>query len=142
VDFTSVEDWPTAERNSFKCDAFVVVYMINDHSSYTYALDYIERIKTARNAKNGELPMALIGNKCDLNSQREVDTSTARSKAAELEVNFSETSALCEIGINEVFNGITHQIIERKHATLQFFEDLNRQINGQVCQKKAKCLIS
>ncbi len=76
-----------------------VVYSITSDESYKNVTNWI---KIALENKP-TLPVAVIGNKCDLESERVVQRSLAESMCAEKGMDFAETSATQGDGVQEVF---------------------------------------
>ncbi|KAF8068775.1 P-loop containing nucleoside triphosphate hydrolase protein [Lyophyllum atratum] len=71
--------------------AFIIVYSIGSRYSFE---DTVSHCKTIRQAKRDpNVISALIGNKCDLTTEREVSTEEGRALARELDCDFFETSA-------------------------------------------------
>jgi Ras-related protein Rap-2C len=87
---------------------FVVVYSITSRQSF-------EDIKTMRDqilrVKNrSRVPLLLVGNKCDLTSQREVTASDGASLARIWDAQFIETSAKSAKNVNELFIEIVREM--------------------------------
>lgn len=57
--------------------------------------------------------ICVVGNKCDLENQRQVSMRKGKAYAKEIGALFAETSAKENIGINELFHLIGEQIVER-----------------------------
>jgi small GTP-binding protein len=81
-----------------KC-AFIV-YDITRRDTFIEAIDF-----WYKDAKKelGDIPVVLIGNKIDLQSQREVSFQEVKEKAEELKCFFIETSALYNINVQDTF---------------------------------------
>ena len=60
------------------------------------------------------IPIALVGNKCDLESERQVSTEEAKQLAKEWNVLFFETSAKDNINITETFQALVKDVIAHK----------------------------
>lgn len=54
----------------------------------------------------------LVGNKCDLEDQREVSEKEGKDAAAEYNIHFFEVSALSNKNVVEVFNYLTEELIK------------------------------
>lgn len=92
-----------------------IVYDITQNSTFE-SVDrwYNEMKKTA----DPNISIILVGNKCDLDSQRQVSKEAGEEKAKTLNMPFFETSALANIQIEKVFNSMIEDIHE-KYSKLQ-----------------------
>ena len=91
-------------------NGFLLVFAINDKESF----DALKSKKARINKNNkGDSPIVLVGNKCDLESKREVDKQTAMDFAKSIGANYYETSALTDENKNckVVFQQCAHNII-------------------------------
>lgn len=85
------------------------VYDITNKQSFDFIKDEFNVAKTLMN----ELPvMFLIGNKSDLEKQREVDDKTASEFASQNSMIFFETSAMNDINIYAIFNLMIQRIVK------------------------------
>ncbi|VDP98699.1 unnamed protein product [Trichobilharzia regenti] len=105
---------------------FVLCYSITSQSSFNDLTDLHQQIQRVKDDVN--VPLILVGNKCDLEQERVVGREQGQLLSRQLNCTFMETSAKAKINVNEIFI------------------DLVRQINNQmppVKQKtsKRKCLI-
>ena len=107
-------------------NGFLLLFAINDKESFEAMKEKVKRIK--KNNK-GDLPIVLVGNKCDLESKREVDKQIAIDYAKTIGANYYETSALTDENKNckVVFQQCAHLIIAK----------FNSDTNGGKCP----CLI-
>ncbi|VDM57379.1 unnamed protein product [Angiostrongylus costaricensis] len=78
--------------------------------------------------RTGEVPMVLVGNKCDL-AQRAVDGRTVADAARAYGIPMVDTSAKTRMGVDDAFYTLVREI--RRH----------RERNRDVPRKKKKCLI-
>ena len=62
---------------------------------------------------NQEITVMLIGNKCDLEDQREISKEQGEEKARSMNASFFETSALSKVNIDDIFNEIVNNIFQR-----------------------------
>ena len=100
-------------RNFYKgSHAVVVIYAINSPSSYKSVSDYLE---AADQECGNSTIKVIVGNKCDLNSDRRIKAAQLADKAEEHDVNlFFETSALPEYKgtIDTLFNSIIEKLAD------------------------------
>jgi len=104
---------------------FVLVYSITDEESFKQMVAFKKQIEDTK--KNGEkIPIYLVGNKCDLEGERKVTTSSGENKAREWKlemknadskisnVDFIETSAMNKINVEEMFKGLVRRMMDSK----------------------------
>lgn len=72
-------------------EAFILVYSITDKKSFEMIPDLFEEIQRVRDTDR--VPTILLGNKCDLEVDREVTTLQGQELAKKLGCPFFETSA-------------------------------------------------
>ena len=78
-------------------DGFLLVFAINDKDTCN-VLD--EKYKRIEEHKEKNVPIILVGNKCDLENERQVTKEEANQKATALKAKYIETSALTDINKN------------------------------------------
>jgi len=59
----------------------------------------------------GDVEVAIVGNKCDLRSDKKVDTKSGENLATELGCHYYESSAKDNLNIENVFMGVVHKIL-------------------------------
>jgi len=116
-------------------EGFVLVYSITSTTSFEAAAklrSHILRIKEDA----GEVPIMLVGNKLDLEDQRQVTTEQGRSTASKWNAGFIETSAKLPKNVNEIF----HELVVLINKYREKYPDkAPRRIAGKKGGKK--CII-
>lgn len=85
------------------CRAFALVYSIDDRASFEETIELYQQI-TSSVSNPSEITVVLVGNKCDLEDCREVDTSEGIKAAKEMNnCTFIETSAKDGTRVHEFF---------------------------------------
>ena len=113
LDTAGEDDYQTMIDEWIKvADGFLLLFAINDKESFEALKAKIIRIK--KNNKD-KIPIVLVGNKCDLESKREVDKQVALDYAKSIGAKYYETSALTDENKNckVVFQQCAHMIITK-----------------------------
>ena len=83
-------------------------YAINSRSSFDEILSLRENILRAKD--EDKVPMVLIGNKCDLDKERQVSTYEGKELAKSFGCPFYETSALSRVNVEVSFFDVVREI--------------------------------
>uniref|UniRef100_A0AC35FQH3 Uncharacterized protein n=1 Tax=Panagrolaimus sp. PS1159 TaxID=55785 RepID=A0AC35FQH3_9BILA len=93
-------------------DGIILVYDIIEENSFKEMKEWFEELKKHVDSK---VIITLVGNKCDLESQRIISYETGKKFAEENNFfSFEETSAMNSINVEKVFNDILKKIVEKK----------------------------
>lgn len=87
--------------------AAIVVYDITKQSTFKTLQGWVEELR-AQGPDN--IAIAIAGNKCDLESAREVESSAAESYANAIGASFLETSAKTKTNVDEIFLQISKSL--------------------------------
>ena|SRR3990167_2914667 len=109
---TAGEEEYSAMRDQYmrSGEGFIVVYSITDKSSNEELVTYIEQILRVKDVDY--IPMVIIGNKCDLESDRQVETQAGEIVAEIHKAAFFETSAKFGINIDEAIVALSKKIVQ------------------------------
>ena len=108
-DTGGMESFKSIRQNYYKNTACVIfVYEIISQASLDSVDNWIEECDLYNN--NNNLIKILIGNKTDLNDQRQVTEEQGRSIAEKYDMIFYEASALNGYNINTIFLNLVNQI--------------------------------
>jgi len=91
---------------------FLLVYSITAQSTFNDLQDLREQILRVKDTD--DVPMILVGNKCDLEDERVVGKDQGQGLARQFNCAFLETSAKSKINVNEIFYDLVRQI-NKKH---------------------------
>ncbi|XP_066581571.1 ras-related protein Rap1 [Prorops nasuta] len=87
---------------------FVLVYSITAQSTFNDLQDLREQILRVKDTD--DVPMVLVGNKCDLEDERVVGKDQGVNLARQFNCSFMETSAKAKINVYDVFYDLVRQI--------------------------------
>lgn len=110
---------------------FVLVYSIIAPSTFNDLPDLREQILRVKDMD--DVPMVLVGNKCDLTDQRAISTEQGDSLAKKFNCVFLESSAKTKINVEQIFFDLIRQI-NRKTGS-------SKDAGGGGGGKKKGCLL-
>jgi len=87
---------------------FALVYSITAQSTFNDLMDLRDQILRVKDSD--DVPMILVGNKCDLESERVVGKDQGQNLARQFNCAFLETSAKAKVNVNEIFYDLVRQI--------------------------------
>lgn len=88
---------------------FVLVYSITAQGTFNDLMDLRDQILRVKDTD--DVPMVLVGNKCDLEDERVVGKDQGQGLSRELGIHtFLETSAKMKINVTEIFYDLVRQI--------------------------------
>jgi len=90
MDSCGIKEGPCLYNQISWADAFVVVYAINDHKSFTHARDLLDTICVLKDLKRP--PILLLGNKRDLEHARQVTAEEGQQISLQYQCQFHEVS--------------------------------------------------
>lgn len=106
---------------------FLLVYSITAQSTFNDLQDLREQILRVKDMD--EVPLILVGNKCDLEDERAVGKDQGQGLARQWNCTFLETSAKSKINVNEIFHDLVRQINKK-----------NPDVKSKSTKKKTCCL--
>ena len=119
-----------------RSDGFLLVYSITDRSSFEDIERKIAQVCRIRDVDDDEdVPMVLVGNKCDREDDRQVLFEEGHEFAERHGIPFFETSAKTSINVNEAFEALVRRCEEKKEP------DSSANNNDKNSKKDKKCII-
>ena len=116
---------------------FLLMYAINSRKSFANVNAYLDRIYRIKDSN--DVPVIVVGNKCDLEDERTVSTAEAKQWAEGFGIHHFETSAKARINVKDPFLQVAREI---KEAELK--NNITPDYTYPVPKKKTKkeCCIS
>lgn len=117
-------------------DGYIIVFSITSVTSFLEVNAIKEQLNMVLDVDNNTLiPIILVGNKCDLEEYRQVQSSDAQRLAEEWKVKYFETSAKNKTNINRIFEELIYLIEANNQNTIQNTSNQNErlQYNHNCC---------
>ena len=106
-----------------KCNGIIILYSINSKKSFNNVFEYwIDQLNNIIDLTS--IPIYIVGNKCDLKDEREVEKEEVENKLKEYDFKFMETSAKKNINISELFKNISEDIYKK------YYKEEKQEINN------------
>ncbi|CAF1103296.1 unnamed protein product [Brachionus calyciflorus] len=102
-------------------DAFVIVYSINSISTFNDIQPIIDQITTIKDSDPA--PLIIVGNKCDLDDDREVTEDLGQLLAKNSHCSFIEASAKLDLNVNEIFYDLLRQLANKRKSVQSINSD-------------------
>lgn len=130
TDTTGSHQFPAMQRLSIsKGHAFILVYSCTSKQSLEELRPIWEVIKEMKGAELPNIPVMLVGNKCDETENREVSTVEGDAEAKAWSCNFMETSAKTNHNVKELFQELLN-MEKNRNISLQFDSKGKSQLKG------------
>jgi GTPase SAR1 family protein len=95
----------------------MIVYDITNKSSFENLAKWINQLRAF--SRSGVLNVLLVGNKTDMDAQRQVSYEQAAAYAAKNEMAFMETSCVTLSNVHEAFQSLVSRTVEQMLAKYQ-----------------------
>ena len=92
-------------------EGFIFVYSVTDFNSFQMLTKHLKTLERVRDFE--PVPIVLVGNKADLEKNRQISYNEGAALANEMDCAFLETSARARKNIEETFYGIVREIRRR-----------------------------
>ena len=144
----SISIMDTAGQEEFDClkdtyirggDGFVIVYSITSQTSFIEASNTRDQIYRVLDKEMTEkIPIVLVGNKCDLEHERQVQKDEVEEIAKNWNVAFLEASAKCKTNIDLIYETIMREILKLEKEKEGYLNELNENDESEGKEKKRK----
>ncbi|GAU96277.1 hypothetical protein RvY_07745 [Ramazzottius varieornatus] len=133
LDTAGQEDYAAIRDNYFRTgEGFMCVFSLTDADSFTALEELKDQIFRVKSIPL--IPLILVANKVDLDSQRKVSETTLQDKAKQWGVPYIETSAKTKFNVDKAFFELLREIKRWK-------ESQNGTKKPSTGRKKKKCTI-
>ena len=95
-------------------EGFIIVYAINSRDSFDEVTSFRDQILRVKD--KDKVPMVICGNKCDLDSEREISKTEGEDLTKSFGVPFFECSALSRINIEESFYELVREVRKDRNS--------------------------
>ena len=141
-----IQLWDTAGQERFRCitsnyykgcDGILLVYDITDQYSFENITGWLNEISFNTNYS---IPILLIGNKSDLESNRIINTDQANELANKFNIKFIEMSARTNTNITPGINNFIEQIYYCNEKNIKNIDKIQKfELNKYLNFKQSKC---
>ncbi|KAI9337571.1 ras family-domain-containing protein [Obelidium mucronatum] len=117
---TAGQEEYTALRDQWIRDGegFVLVYSITARETFYRIERFLQRIQRVKDTDD-HVPIILVGNKCDLNAEREVSVEEGQKLAIKLRCEFLETSAKYRVNVERAFYHVVRALRKEQEYQTQ-----------------------
>ena len=113
LDTSGKDDYSEMREQQIRtADGVLLVFNVTDEKSFKDISQYCLQIKRVKDAE--EVPMVLVGNKCDLPTQG-MDMAQVENVADLYSIPFIRTSAQTSMGVNSSFYNLVREINKKEH---------------------------
>lgn len=139
LDTAGQDEYAAIRDNYFRSgEGFMMVYSCTERSTLQAVDELRDNIYMAKGQKAGlKVPMVLVANKNDLESNREVSTDEGVRKAKEMAVPYLETSAKTKYNVDKAFYDLMRDITRHKQEQAAASGDSS----SKKRRKKKRCTV-
>ncbi|KAJ3444362.1 ras-like protein rasd [Anaeramoeba flamelloides] len=136
---TAGQEEYSAMRDSYMRagEGFLIVFAINSRNSFDEVSSFREQITRVKDSD--DVPMIIVGNKNDLENERQVSQGEGTDLAKSFNCPFIETSAKTRTNVEEAFFGLVREIRKMKFGTKEENTENTKKKKKGGWKKKLKC---
>ncbi len=138
-DTAGQERYKSISLNTVKnSDGIILMYDITNQKSYDSISEWMEKI--SENLES-DIPIILIGNKCDLNEERIISKEEGKELSNKYQLSFFETSNKTGENVEEAILDLINKIIKTKKNDI-VAQEKSIELNKNDFKEKEKCKCS
>ncbi len=138
-DTAGQERYKSISLNTVKnADGIILMYDITNQISYDSISEWMEKI--SENLES-DIPIILIGNKCDLNEERIISKEEGKELSNKYQLSFFETSNKTGENVEEAVLDLINKIIKTKKNDI-VAQEKSIELNKNDFKEKEKCKCS
>lgn len=111
---------------------FLIVYAIDNYASFNEVQTFKDKISRVK--ETDRVPIVLVGNKCDMEGERQVSFDQGQTLAQDWGCPFFEASAKAKINNEECFYEVVREIMKIE-------EEKQKEKGGPNSSGKKRCFI-
>lgn len=143
IDTAGVEEYSTIYNLKVQqAEGFIIVYSITDRKSFEVSCDYFQKI--IKSLGDDNVPFLLVGNKLDLESEREVSTNEGEQLARYWNCPFYEISSKDKKSVDKIFSEMIDSILKSRPSKDLKIDETKFEKKESVKNKEnneCKCII-
>ena len=132
IDSQNVEYSAFTDQIIRSSDGFLIVYSVTSRAVFEELKEFHDKVLLVKDEPS--VPMVIVGNKCDLESERQVPSAEGEELAKEWNCPFFETSMMTGHNVETVFFQVVRQIWASNVTG-------NNSNEAEQPKKKEKCLL-
>ena len=94
-------------------EGFLLVFDVTQRATFDELSKFAEQISRVKDADVTRVPLVVVGNKCDLESARQVPSGEASAFARSIGAVYIEASARLRLNVDEAFHAVVRDIRRR-----------------------------
>jgi len=108
-DTMGVTELPNFPDDYLNLDGWILVYSVASRRSFDVLEEIYNKLQLSR-ATNAKMPLVLVGNKADLQADRQVSVDEGKKLAESFHAIYKESSAKDDVGVADIFKNLVKEI--------------------------------
>lgn len=112
-------------------EGFLLVFSVTDHSSFEEIFKFHRQILRVKD--RDEFPMLMVGNKSDLEYQRQVSLEEAQQLSRQLKIPYIECSAKLRVNVDQAFHELVRVVRKFQASERPLIKEEYKKKNKKKC---------